>query len=50
MSKELLNEIESTREKMVHLATCMPLSSKEVVQVSAQLDFLLNQYESSSNK
>ncbi|QHE50732.1 aspartyl-phosphate phosphatase Spo0E family protein [Pontibacillus sp. HMF3514] len=50
MCKNILNEIEYCREKMVQLTTTMPLSSEEVVAVSSKLDYLLNEYEKTKTK
>lgn len=40
----LLNDIESQRRKMVHLASATSLSNEEVIKKSIQLDQLLNKY------
>ncbi|KGX90505.1 hypothetical protein N781_06830 [Pontibacillus halophilus JSM 076056 = DSM 19796] len=50
MGEQILSQIEYCREEMVQLSTHMPLSSKEVVEVSKRLDTLLNQYESLRDK
>ncbi|WP_181350904.1 aspartyl-phosphate phosphatase Spo0E family protein [Thalassobacillus sp. CUG 92003] len=46
----LKEEIESCRKKMSQLARTHELSSRVVVDVSAQLDRLLNQYQSLKEK
>ena len=40
----LLNEIETSRKKMLSLAKEKPLFSTEVVEISQYLDDLLNRY------
>ncbi len=50
MCKNILNEIETCREKMVQLTATLPLSSDEVVAVSSKLDYLLNEYEKTKTK
>lgn len=50
MCKNILNEIESYREKMVQLSATLPLSSEEVLEVSSKLDYLLNEYEKTRTK
>lgn len=46
----LLEEIESSRQKMNLLARNQPLSSSEIVELSTYLDFLLNEYDQCRNK
>ncbi|MYL34951.1 Spo0E family sporulation regulatory protein-aspartic acid phosphatase [Pontibacillus yanchengensis] len=50
MCKDLLEEIESCRKKLVHLSNGRALSSREIVEVSAELDNLLNLYEQKRTK
>ena len=40
----LLEDIENHRRKMVELAACSSLSNQQVVEISEQLDRLLNRY------
>ncbi|MFB4165593.1 aspartyl-phosphate phosphatase Spo0E family protein [Alteribacillus sp. JSM 102045] len=41
----LLREIETKREKLNHIAWNKPLFSEEVVNLSKELDQLLNRYD-----
>lgn len=50
MCEDLLEEIESCRKKLVLLSNGQALSSREVVEVSAELDHLLNRYEQKRSK
>lgn len=43
--KQLLQEIESARDRMNKLSTKMHRTSDEVIKVSIYLDQLLNQYQ-----
>lgn len=45
MCQQLLQEIEYTRKQMETLATSLPFSSEQVIEISKQLDKLLNKYE-----
>lgn len=45
MCKNILDEIEICREKMVKLTATLSLSSEEVIAQSTKLDYLLNKYE-----
>ncbi|WP_101846921.1 aspartyl-phosphate phosphatase Spo0E family protein [Halobacillus sp. Marseille-P3879] len=47
---KLLQEIEECRNEMNRLAKRYSLTSKHVVYVSSQLDYLLNKYESIKQK
>ncbi|MBU9710731.1 aspartyl-phosphate phosphatase Spo0E family protein [Evansella tamaricis] len=45
LQQELLDEIESAREKMHQMSISNQRISKEVVQISTYLDKLLNKYQ-----
>ncbi|MDZ5474159.1 aspartyl-phosphate phosphatase Spo0E family protein [Bacillus sp. 31A1R] len=44
--QDLLEDIESCRREMVHLASHSSLSNQKVVEISTKLDQLLNKYYS----
>lgn len=48
MVEKLLRELELTREKMIQAALEKGVSHKETIQLSEQLDRLLNEYEVNS--
>lgn len=45
MVEELLRELELTREKMIQAALIKGVSHKETIELSEELDRLLNEYE-----
>ncbi|MBB5174317.1 aspartyl-phosphate phosphatase Spo0E family protein [Texcoconibacillus texcoconensis] len=47
---QLLEKIENTRLKMYRLALCSNTTREEVLNVSSELDKLLNQYQLYKNK
>lgn len=41
----LINSIEKKRQKLIQLCNNKPLSDPEVVKLSQELDYLLNEYQ-----
>lgn len=50
MVKELLRKLELTREKMIQAALEKGVSHKETIELSEELDRLLNEYETNSKQ
>ncbi|WP_144509451.1 aspartyl-phosphate phosphatase Spo0E family protein [Bacillus sp. FJAT-22090] len=49
MEKSILMQMESTREKMVLAANEKGVSHQETIELSKELDRLLNEYQSMKN-